>query len=196
MGVLGPIGPIIIKPVIPPSGLPASASAAAASSDLHYDATLEHVGAGSRPEYAFAYGVQDPKSGNAQSHKEERDGDNVRGEYKVLEADGSVRTVTYTVDPKNGFQANVHQSDPSLADAYKAAAYKADAKHASQKAAIQAPDSPIVIIGASEPSGLSEAISEPISEPISETISETISEPISDPSSEYFSGSSYTDFEP
>lgn len=58
----------------------------------------------SRPEYAFAYGVQDPKSGNAQSHKEERDGDNVRGEYKVLEADGSVRTVTYTVDPKNGFQ--------------------------------------------------------------------------------------------
>jgi hypothetical protein len=58
----------------------------------------------SRPEYAFAYGVQDPQSGNAQSHQEQRDGDHVRGEYKVLEADGSVRTVTYTVDPKNGFQ--------------------------------------------------------------------------------------------
>ena len=58
----------------------------------------------SRPEYAFAYGVEDPQSGNAQSHQEQRDGDKVRGEYKVLEADGSVRTVTYTVDPKNGFQ--------------------------------------------------------------------------------------------
>lgn len=63
----------------------------------------------SRPaEYAYAYGVEDPKNGGAQSHREERDGDKVRGQYSVLENDGSVRTVSYTVDPKNGFQVSRH----------------------------------------------------------------------------------------
>ncbi|KAJ1522915.1 hypothetical protein ONE63_002054 [Megalurothrips usitatus] len=146
--------PVIIKPVIVPGlpGLPSSAGAA--SADLHFDPSLEH--AASRPEYAFAYGVEDPKSGNAQSHKEERDGDNVRGEYKVLDADGSVRTVTYTVDPKNGFQANVKQSDPSHA-----AAFKDEARKASNQAdipadirvdipsGVDAPDVPVDVSGPS-----------------------------------------------
>ncbi|XP_026276567.1 cuticle protein 19-like [Frankliniella occidentalis] len=133
-------GPVIIEPVIV-SDLPASSGSA--SADLHFDPALDH--AASRPEYAFAYGVKDPQSGNAQSHKEQRDGDNVRGEYKVLEADGSVRTVTYTVDPKNGFQANVHQSDPSLS-----AAFKSEAKQSSK---LSVPDASSVDIPVgSEPS--------------------------------------------
>nr|CAD7446693.1 unnamed protein product [Timema bartmani] len=63
----------------------------------------------------FAYGVEDPATGNSQNRKESRDGDVVKGEYTVLEADGSVRTVTYTADPKNGFQATVHHSAPTSA---------------------------------------------------------------------------------
>nr|CAD7396503.1 unnamed protein product [Timema cristinae] len=63
----------------------------------------------------FAYGVEDPMTGNSQNRKESRDGDVVKGEYTVLEADGSVRTVTYTADPKNGFQATVHHSAPTSA---------------------------------------------------------------------------------
>lgn len=51
--------------------------------------------------------MQDPKTGNSQTHLESRDGDSVHGEYRVLQADGLVRIVRYTADPKNGFQAVV-----------------------------------------------------------------------------------------
>lgn len=37
----------------------------------------------------------------------------VKGEYTVIEADGSTRRVVYTADPKNGFQATVHMSEPN-----------------------------------------------------------------------------------
>lgn len=57
-----------------------------------------------KPDYTYAYGVEDPHTGNLQNHKEQRDGDVVRGEYSLVEPDGSVRLVRYTADPKNGFQ--------------------------------------------------------------------------------------------
>ncbi|XP_041976799.1 cuticle protein 8-like [Aricia agestis] len=68
--------------------------------------TVDYV---AKPDYHYAYGVQDPHSGNQQNHKEERDGDVVRGEYSLVEPDGSLRVVKYTADPKNGFQATVHK---------------------------------------------------------------------------------------
>lgn len=57
-----------------------------------------------KPDYHYAYGVEDPHTGNLQNHKESRDGDVVHGEYSLVEPDGSVRLVRYTADPKNGFQ--------------------------------------------------------------------------------------------
>jgi hypothetical protein len=66
-----------------------------------------------KPDYTFAYGVEDPLTGNSQNHKETRDGDIVKGQYTVLDPDGTTRTVTYTADPQNGFQATVHHSAPS-----------------------------------------------------------------------------------
>jgi hypothetical protein len=66
-----------------------------------------------KPDYTFSYGVEDPLTGNSQNHKETRDGDVVKGQYTVLDPDGTTRTVTYTADPQNGFQATVHQSAPS-----------------------------------------------------------------------------------
>ncbi|XP_050669070.1 cuticle protein 18.6-like [Leptidea sinapis] len=65
------------------------------------------------PKYDFAYSVADGHSGDNKSQHESRDGDVVHGEYSLLEADGSVRTVQYTADPHNGFNAVVSNSAPA-----------------------------------------------------------------------------------
>ncbi|PSN53437.1 hypothetical protein C0J52_05130 [Blattella germanica] len=66
----------------------------------------------SHPTYSFDYSVQDPHTGDAKSQWETRDGDVVRGQYSVVEPDGTVRVVEYTADDKNGFQAVVKKSSP------------------------------------------------------------------------------------
>lgn len=43
-----------------------------------------------------------------------REGDVVKGQYSLVEPDGSVRTVDYTADPINGFNAVVSKSAPSV----------------------------------------------------------------------------------
>ncbi|KAK2585691.1 hypothetical protein KPH14_010305 [Odynerus spinipes] len=57
------------------------------------------------PKYSFNYGVIDGYTGDSKSAWEERDGDSVKGEYSVVEADGTIRTVSYTADDHNGFNA-------------------------------------------------------------------------------------------
>ncbi|KAF0287061.1 Larval cuticle protein A2B [Amphibalanus amphitrite] len=57
------------------------------------------------PRYDFNYGVSDPYSGDHKSHVESRDGGVVRGQYRLVDADGTERVVTYTADDINGFQA-------------------------------------------------------------------------------------------
>ncbi|XP_055849631.1 larval cuticle protein A2B-like [Episyrphus balteatus] len=59
------------------------------------------------PQYNYAYDVQDTISGDSKSQFETRDGDVVKGEYSLIDADGFKRTVTYTADPVNGFNAVV-----------------------------------------------------------------------------------------
>lgn len=54
--------------------------------------------------------MADPVTGNNQQHEESRDGDVVRGKYTVVEPDGTLRTVTYTADAKNGFQVTIKQT--------------------------------------------------------------------------------------
>lgn len=60
--------------------------------------------------YLFNYGVNDVKTGDIKSQWETRDGDQVRGQYSLVEADGSVRTVDYTADGYHGFNAVVSKS--------------------------------------------------------------------------------------
>lgn len=48
------------------------------------------------PKYSFNYGIKDPHTGDIKSQAEERDGDVVKGQYSLVEPDGSVRTVDYT----------------------------------------------------------------------------------------------------
>ena len=61
------------------------------------------------PQYSFAYNVHDAITGDSKSQQEVRDGDIVRGSYSLVEADGSLRTVFYTADPINGFNAVVER---------------------------------------------------------------------------------------
>lgn len=65
----------------------------------------------SNPQYSFAYGVKDSLSGDDKSQHEVRDGDVVKGQYSLVEPDGSRRIVDYTADPVNGFNAVVSKQE-------------------------------------------------------------------------------------
>ena len=65
------------------------------------------------PKYQFNYGVKDHHTGDHKSQWEQRDGDVVKGSYSLVEPDGSIRTVEYTADDHNGFNAVVKKSGPS-----------------------------------------------------------------------------------
>ncbi|CAH0557235.1 unnamed protein product [Brassicogethes aeneus] len=62
------------------------------------------------PKYEYSYGVKDGHTGDHKSQHEERDGDVVKGYYTVAEPDGTLRTVHYTADDHNGFNAVVEKT--------------------------------------------------------------------------------------
>ncbi|KAK9496882.1 hypothetical protein O3M35_006751 [Rhynocoris fuscipes] len=62
------------------------------------------------PAYQFEYSVHDAHTGDAKQQSESRDGDVVHGSYSLVEPDGSQRTVEYTADDHNGFNAVVHRT--------------------------------------------------------------------------------------
>lgn len=64
--------------------------------------------------YSFSYGVKDPHTGDIKSQWEKREGDVVKGHYSLMEADGSIRTVEYTADKVNGFNAIVKHEGHSF----------------------------------------------------------------------------------
>lgn len=76
------------------------------------------------PKYEFKYGVTDAHTGDQKSQIEVRDGETVKGQYSLVEPDGTIRTVDYTSDPHNGFNAIVtrsgHASHPAPAPPAKA----------------------------------------------------------------------------
>ncbi|GFG29889.1 hypothetical protein Cfor_09911 [Coptotermes formosanus] len=76
----------------------------------------------SSPQYAFSYGVNDPHTGDNKEHHESRSGDVVQGRYSLVESDGTRRTVEYTADPVNGFNAVVHKTPAVAAAVTKVAA--------------------------------------------------------------------------
>ncbi|XP_019866138.1 larval cuticle protein A2B-like [Aethina tumida] len=61
------------------------------------------------PQYSYGYDVQDGLTGDAKSQTESRSGDVVQGSYSLVDPDGTKRTVEYTADPVNGFNAVVHR---------------------------------------------------------------------------------------
>ncbi|XP_023944314.2 larval cuticle protein A2B-like [Bicyclus anynana] len=76
------------------------------------------------PQYTFAYDVQDGHTGDSKAQHETRNGDVVQGSYSVVDPDGVKRTVEYTADPHNGFNAVVHR-EPLAVKAVAPVAYAA-----------------------------------------------------------------------
>ncbi|KAG5675712.1 hypothetical protein PVAND_005593 [Polypedilum vanderplanki] len=66
------------------------------------------------PHYSFNYGVTDHHTGDIKSQSEYRDGGVVKGQYSLVEPDGSIRTVDYTADDINGFNAVVTKTGPNV----------------------------------------------------------------------------------
>lgn len=66
------------------------------------------------PKYQYKYGVDDPHTGDHKAQHEERNGDVVKGYYTVADPDGTLRTVHYTADDHNGFNAVVEKSGHSV----------------------------------------------------------------------------------
>ena len=72
--------------------------------DEHHGHDYHH-----HPSYKFEYGVHDPHTHDHKSQWEHRDGDVVKGEYTLDEADGTKRVVKYSSDKHGGFQAHVER---------------------------------------------------------------------------------------
>ncbi|KAJ8709173.1 hypothetical protein PYW07_008999 [Mythimna separata] len=87
------------------------APVAYASAPVAYAAPVAKVveAYNAHPQYSFAYDVQDGLTGDSKSQHESRDGDVVQGSYSVVDPDGTKRTVDYTADPQNGFNAVVRK---------------------------------------------------------------------------------------
>ena len=75
------------------------------------------------PKYDFSYGVSDGYTGDHKSQVESRDGDVVRGQYRLVDPDGTERVVTYTADDYNGFNAVVEKRPLGYAAAPAVAAH-------------------------------------------------------------------------
>ncbi|KAG6465508.1 hypothetical protein O3G_MSEX015195 [Manduca sexta] len=103
---------------------PAAVAYHAAPAPLAYHAPVAAVLAHredqefAHPKYEYNYSVADSQSGDNKSQQESRDGDVVKGSYSFHEADGSIRTVEYSADDHNGFNAVVHNSAPTAAPAH------------------------------------------------------------------------------
>lgn len=66
------------------------------------------------PKYQFEYGVKDGHTGDIKEQSEQRDGDVVKGEYSLVEPDGTVRKVQYQDDGHSGFNAIVTRSGHAI----------------------------------------------------------------------------------
>ncbi|ODN04791.1 Cuticle protein 19.8 [Orchesella cincta] len=69
-------------------------------------------------KYAFGYSVADPYTG-VHNRQEEKNGAHIKGQYQVVEHDGSLRTVSYAADPVHGFQAVVDKGPLPVRDLQK-----------------------------------------------------------------------------
>ncbi|KAK9739561.1 Insect cuticle protein [Popillia japonica] len=137
-GLLGGHGVAVAAPVVASHGYAAAPVAVAAHGYGGYAGLGGHgyggvaaVGAGyghakdvdyyAYPKYEFNYGVADGHTGDHKSQEEVRDGDVVKGSYSLHEPDGTIRTVHYTADDHNGFNAVVtrsgHAAHPAVAPA-------------------------------------------------------------------------------
>ncbi|XP_053602735.1 cuticle protein 7-like [Plodia interpunctella] len=122
-GLAGAYAPGLAGLAAPAYGLGLGHGAVVAHGAPLLRAPLAHAAAPveiySHPRYTFNYGVADGHTGDQKSQWEARDGDVVKGQYSLVEPDGTVRTVNYSADDHNGFNAVVsrqgHAAHPAAA---------------------------------------------------------------------------------
>lgn len=90
------------------------------------------------PQYSYAYDIQDGITGDSKNQQESRSGDVVQGSYSLTDPDGTRRTVEYTADPVNGFNAVVHK-EPLVAKVAAPVAYAAPVAKVAAPVAYAAP---------------------------------------------------------
>ena len=73
----------------------------------HAPTIIKQIELDAHPKYDFNYAVHDDKTGDIKSQQESRDGDVVKGQYTLIDADGFRRVVDYTASDKDGFNAVV-----------------------------------------------------------------------------------------
>lgn len=66
--------------------------------------------------YNFAYAVSDHTTGDVKSQHEYRRGDQVQGQYTMMDADGYQSIVDYRADDKNGFDSEVRREAAAIVD--------------------------------------------------------------------------------
>lgn len=59
--------------------------------------------------YNFAYSVSDSNTGDHKTQRETRNGDQVQGQYTMMDSDGFKRIVDYRADDQQGFDATVRR---------------------------------------------------------------------------------------
>ncbi|XP_045483702.1 larval cuticle protein A2B-like isoform X1 [Harmonia axyridis] len=87
--------------------LPTAPVAYTAAAPIALAKTIQPEPYDPHPQYSYGYDVQDGLTGDSKSQHETRDGDVVKGQYSLVDPDGTLRTVDYTADPINGFNAVV-----------------------------------------------------------------------------------------
>lgn len=107
-------GPYAAAPYAPYAPAVYAVKYAPKSYDTEYDPN---------PSYSYAYDVHDQLTGDSKSQHESRHGDVVHGSYSLVDPDGTRRTVDYTADPHNGFNAVVTKEPLVKAYAAPAAVY-------------------------------------------------------------------------
>lgn len=85
-----------------------------ATSAIPAPALIKTIELDSPPNYEFSYSVNDPTTGDVKSQQESRKGDVVHGSYSLVDADGLLRTVEYTADEHNGFNAVVSRTPTNI----------------------------------------------------------------------------------
>ncbi|XP_055847058.1 larval cuticle protein A3A-like [Episyrphus balteatus] len=103
------------------------------------------------PQYSYGYDVQDALSGDSKNQVETRDGDVVRGQYSLNDADGYRRIVDYSADSINGFNAVVRREPLGVALKAVAAAPAPLAYAAAAPALIKAAPAPLAYAAAPAP---------------------------------------------
>ncbi|XP_035907250.1 cuticle protein-like [Anopheles stephensi] len=75
---------------------------------------VKHLDEDHDAQYDFSYGVHDDHTGDIKEQRESRHGDQVHGQYSLIDSDGHKRTVEYTADDHNGFNAVVHREPTDI----------------------------------------------------------------------------------